>query len=536
MGSRSTSRRQPASKELLTRSVNQEHVNTPHLGNLFSFSRVPPHINKAKSTDDRNHERHFPRRKMLRRFAVRHCRHRSVEIQKAIDTINHDVLRPNDAFGLVSRSTYSTPMAMLLGNHSAGKSTFINKLLGCEVQDTGVAPTDDGFTVIMRGQVDLDADGPSAVSTQEYQFEDLQQYGANFVNHFRLKVRKLPQDALFPAGMMIVDTPGMIDTPIQHDIRTSEEGQNRGYDFLAACRWFAQRADVILLLFDPANPGTTGETLDVLTKSLSGFEHKFLILMNKVDVFEKVTDFARAYGTVCWNLSKVIRMKDIPRIYTTYTPLLTADGKPRPMGGAVPASELERARRDVLEEVLKAPLRRFDNLLTEMDEAARRLLLSGKVATALRRRMRKRQVLVYGGIAGTCVLLPVGIGATLFPILGPSIIPLFVLSGLLAVVANMVAKKHLTEHARLLEQTIDTTLDELFPLKTKTTELLQRWDRVCRPAVLESICVSRGIDNLPVLSSKVAKRLEHVVQVEVPELRTLVTTYKEEVQKDSIKK
>lgn len=345
------------------------------------------------------------------------CKHESSELQSVIDGLNQNVLRPNDTFGIVSRSTYSTPMAMLLGNHSAGKSTFINRIIGRDVQDTGVAPTDDGFTVVMRGDVDLDADGPSAVSTAQYQFEDLQQYGASFVNHFRLKIRKLPTDALFPAGMMIVDTPGMIDTPIHHDSRTTVEGQNRGYDFLAACRWFAQRADVILLMFDPANPGTTGETLDVLTKALSGFEHKFLILLNKVDVFEKVTDFARAYGTVCWNLSKVIRMKDIPRIYTTYTPMLGSDGKPRPMGGAVPVAELDRARREVLEEVLKAPLRRFDNLLTEMDEAARRLLLTGKATTSLRRRFTQRRTMIYSGIGCGILLLPMGSAVALFPFL-----------------------------------------------------------------------------------------------------------------------
>lgn len=45
------------------------------------------------------------------------------------------------------------PMVLVLGNHSAGKSSFVNHLLGREVQKTGVAPTDDGFTVIAAGPV-----------------------------------------------------------------------------------------------------------------------------------------------------------------------------------------------------------------------------------------------------------------------------------------------------------------------------------------------------------------------------------------------
>ena len=50
-----------------------------------------------------------------------------------------------------------------------------------------------------------------------------------------------------------------------------------------------------------------------LTKSLAGLDHKLHIVFNKVDQFDKVQDFARAYGALCWNLSKVIHRKDLPR-------------------------------------------------------------------------------------------------------------------------------------------------------------------------------------------------------------------------------
>ena len=57
-----------------------------------------------------------------------------------------------------------------------------------------------------------------------------------------------------------------------------------------------KRADVILLFFDPDKPGTTGETLQVLTNSLTGLDHKLHIILNKADQFKKIHDFARAYG------------------------------------------------------------------------------------------------------------------------------------------------------------------------------------------------------------------------------------------------
>lgn len=67
-----------------------------------------------------------------------------------------------------------------------------------------------------------------------------------------------------------------------------QKPRDRGYDFIGVTKWFAERSDVILFFFDPDKPGTTGETLDVLTKSLPGLEYKLHIILNKADQFTKV--------------------------------------------------------------------------------------------------------------------------------------------------------------------------------------------------------------------------------------------------------
>jgi hypothetical protein len=51
-----------------------------------------------------------------------------------------------------------------------------------------------------------------------------------------------------------------------------------------------------------------------------GYDHKLFIILNKADQFCRIHDFARAYGSLCWNLSKVISRKDLPRIYTMCLP------------------------------------------------------------------------------------------------------------------------------------------------------------------------------------------------------------------------
>lgn len=450
---------------------------------------------------------------------------RSTEIRASISQITEEILRPCDKFEQVPKATYQAPMVLCIGNHSSGKSSFINKLLGQDEQQTGVAPTDDGFTVITRGDINLDEDGPSAVSNPRLQFADLKQFNQNFVNRFKLKVRHLPDTSQFPEGMMIIDSPGMIDTPGHTHSRTSVDGQGRGYDFLKVTEWMARRSDVILLFFDPANPGTTGETLDVLTKSLAGMEHKFLILMNKVDMFDKVTDFARAYGTICWNLSKVIQMKDIPRIYTTYTPL---EERPvNPDKTAVPVKEMDKARKEVLEEVLRAPLRRLDNLITEMEEAAQRVTMSATVCSSLRRKYRNRMLMCYGGTGAVSFTVPLALMMGLPPLDLISLLGIGTVSLLAAGGSRYVALNHLKLYAAELTATVDTTLREIYPGKTLNHDVAHRWERVVRPAILDEI-QEKGLESLPHYPRASIKAVESVITNSVPQLREEVNAYKEE--------
>eukprot|EP01041_Mallomonas_annulata_P013702 gene13702-29131_t len=226
------------------------------------------------------------------------------------------------SFGPLEKCTQRNtilPFVFLLGNHSSGKSSFINYILNRKIQTTGVAPTDDSFTIIMPGPNDLDRDGPALINDPDLGFSGLQQFGPALINHTQLKIRS----NLAMNNFMILDSPGMIDSPKFRDFsgnNTQSDSMDRGYNFEQVVKWYAERADVILLFFDPDKPGTTGETLSILTHSLIGMEHKLHIILNKSDQFRKIHDFARAYGSLCWNLSKVIPRKDLPRIYTMSLP------------------------------------------------------------------------------------------------------------------------------------------------------------------------------------------------------------------------
>lgn len=282
--------------------------------------------------------------------------------------------------GPLSESTQKNtvlPFVFLLGNHSSGKSSFVNYITGRKVQTTGVAPTDDTFTIIVPGPSDMDRDGPAFIGDPDMGFSGLKSFGPQLIHHTQLKVRS-NVDGM--KDFMIVDTPGMIDSPMLRDHVGGTDKKavmDRGYDFEGVCRWYAERADVILLFFDPDKPGTTGETLQVLTNSLTGLDHKLHIILNKADQFKKIHDFARAYGSLCWNLSKVIQRKDLPRIHTmclpsSYFPVESQDvpqveeEEEESLGRAL--ADLAKSREEVCREVRNAPKRRVDNEISRLSD------------------------------------------------------------------------------------------------------------------------------------------------------------------------
>eukprot|EP01060_Flectonema_neradi_P012161 TRINITY_DN19049_c0_g1_i1.p1 TRINITY_DN19049_c0_g1~~TRINITY_DN19049_c0_g1_i1.p1 ORF type:complete len:498 (+),score=86.11 TRINITY_DN19049_c0_g1_i1:47-1495(+) len=259
-----------------------------------------------------------------------------------------------------------SPMVLMLGNHSSGKSTFINSICGTKIQQYGVSPDDAEFTIIRNGETNIDEDGHTAASTCEGSysgFEGLRNFGPTFLRHLKLKTRCLPTASHLPNGVAIIDSPGMIDSP----------DKGREYDFNSVVDWFAKRSAVILLFFDPEKPGTTRQTLQVLKGSLTDYSHKLIIVMNKVDTLTTVRDFARAYGTLCWNLSKVLQNQDFPDVKLTFSDTENT----RKM--FVPSEEFVKAREDLFQEIFRAPDRHFDNSTLVLEEAAERLLLLATV-------------------------------------------------------------------------------------------------------------------------------------------------------------
>jgi GTP-binding protein EngB required for normal cell division len=80
-------------------------------------------------------------------------------------------------------------MVLCVGNHSSGKSSFINYVLGRTVQTAGVAPTDDSFTIIAPNSEDYDQDGFAIIGNPDFGFASLRQFGPTLQHHTVFKLR-----------------------------------------------------------------------------------------------------------------------------------------------------------------------------------------------------------------------------------------------------------------------------------------------------------------------------------------------------------
>ncbi len=254
------------------------------------------------------------------------------------------------AFSRTTVTKGGAPCMLFLGNHSSGKSSLINWLVGGDpVQDVGLAPTDDGFTILVYGEKDEEIRGPAAIAGLPAEYAGLANFGDSFLQHLCIKKRNRG----LLKSVTLVDSPGMIDAP--------EKKAGRSYDFEGVVRFLAKLCDMVFFMLDPDKPGTTGETVNVFSKCLGGMEAKLLVLFNKCDTVQSLYDFARVYGNVCWNLARVLKTKDLPKIWTIYS------GDERDSAAAgIPLSDFNHQRdefRNIVER--DASARRMDNVRSQ---------------------------------------------------------------------------------------------------------------------------------------------------------------------------
>lgn len=195
------------------------------------------------------------------------------------------------------------PTVLLVGQYSTGKTTFIKHLIGMDYPEIhiGPEPTTDRFIAVVYGNESKTIKGNALTGVNDLPFSGLSTFGTSFLNKFSAAV--VPAPAL--AHMNIIDTPGVLSGEKQRAARN--------YDFPKVCRWFAERSDLILLMFDCSKLDISDEFKSVI-EELQPHEDKVHCVLNKADQLD-TESLMRVYGALLWSLGRIFKGAEVARIY-----------------------------------------------------------------------------------------------------------------------------------------------------------------------------------------------------------------------------
>jgi EH domain-containing protein 1 len=266
------------------------------------------------------------------------------------------------------------PMVLVLGQYSVGKTSFIRSLLQRDFpgQRIGPEPTTDRFTVLTFPS-DPDkvgngrhTPGHALVMEVDKPFRGLASFGNNFLSKFD------GVEVLSPIlrNITIVDTPGVL--------AGEKQRIGRDYDFSEVIKWFAERSDMILVMFDAHKLDISDELKSVLD-ALKPHQEKIRVLLNKADSID-AQSLLRVYGALMWSLGKVIQTPEVCRVYMGSfweQPLRNLDSK----------QLLEREKQDLLQEMMTLPQNAAVRRINELVKRARSVKVHAYILHYLRKQM-----------------------------------------------------------------------------------------------------------------------------------------------------
>ncbi|CAN0294709.1 unnamed protein product [Pylaiella littoralis] len=260
------------------------------------------------------------------------------------------------------------PMVLIVGQYSVGKTSFIRSLLKRDFpgQRVGPEPTTDRFVAVTHGEDERVMPGHALAMQADKPFRSLQQFGNNFLTKFEGSV----VDAPILRNITLVDTPGVLSGEKQRI--------GRDYDFASVISWFAERADLIVVMFD-AHKLDISDELKMVIDTLKPHHDKMRVLLNKADTID-TQQLMRVYGALMWSLGKVMQTPEVCRVYI-------GSFWEAPLSNFENRFLLEKEKNDLLEELMLLPENAVVRRINELVKRARSVKVHAYIIHYLRKQM-----------------------------------------------------------------------------------------------------------------------------------------------------
>jgi len=217
---------------------------------------------------------------------------------------DHGLVNVAETLGLKLLAPRKKISIMLIGNHSAGKSSFINWYIEEHVQRTGVAIETQGFSFVTSGRRRESLTGNATLHLYPH-FKPLQEM-PGVVDYLSTEISTSKQKK-FPL-VTFVDSPGLVDGDMCYPFNVNE-----------AILWLAELSDMVFVFFDPIGQALCKRTLNIVEKICEKHPERMRFYLSKADEAGHESDRQRVMMQIVQELCKRPGLNrtgfDMPTIY-----------------------------------------------------------------------------------------------------------------------------------------------------------------------------------------------------------------------------
>eukprot|EP00287_Rhodomonas_sp_CCMP768_P013518 CAMPEP_0196722358 /NCGR_PEP_ID=MMETSP1091-20130531/4732_1 /TAXON_ID=302021 /ORGANISM="Rhodomonas sp., Strain CCMP768" /LENGTH=474 /DNA_ID=CAMNT_0042064037 /DNA_START=59 /DNA_END=1483 /DNA_ORIENTATION=- len=194
---------------------------------------------------------------------------------------------------------------LLIGNHSAGKSSFTNWYVGEQIQNESVAIETAGITIIRRGRSRTTWKGPQTISAFPH-LENLAKIDG--VVDFLATEFSTSVEKNFPL-VEFIDTPGLTDGTLKYP-----------FDVDQVIYELAEHATMIMVFLDPIGKALVSRCMNVVERLAFKHAAKMSYYLTKFDTAGDEVDRTNVVSQIVQELQGRMRATHALKLHTMFLP------------------------------------------------------------------------------------------------------------------------------------------------------------------------------------------------------------------------